>query len=164
MLILSILAILAALLFWAYVSLTFNYAAQAMAPIEADLAQVGAVKKCSSGDAGRGPSNLEPRHTSRYEIAKDKVATEAAILKVAENNGFNLKHSDSPYESIEWYADRTTKDSPFSALKSGKVELVVSLYSNTKEKPLACFDGSYLPADATQTAFTITLGLPAYKN
>jgi hypothetical protein len=140
-----------------------NYAEEAAKPLEAALIKAGAVKKCSRSAEGRGPDNYEPWYSGYYELGEDKEQATVIIEKITKDNGFTLMHSDSPYESIEWFTDDIGKNSAYPGIEPGKVRLSVNTYNDTNQKPLICLDGTQLKGDSSQTAFSLNLVLPTTK-
>lgn len=152
---------IAGVLIWQ--SIFRNYAKEIAAPLEQSLIANGAVKMCESGDAGRGAENKEPHYTVRLQLNINKDEATKLINKVAKENGFTLEHQDSPYESIEWYGDNKSKDSPYKDLESGKIELSISTYSDTAKNPLNCLNQDSLRGDNTHTAVSLDVNLPNTK-
>ncbi|HET9412036.1 MAG TPA: hypothetical protein VFO38_04255 [Candidatus Saccharimonadales bacterium] len=137
-----------------------NYAEELALPLEKTLIANGAIKKCARGDAGRSPDSSEPWYEARFQLSINKGEAVALINKVAENNGFRLTHSDSPYESIEWFTDQESKPNPYQDLEGGKIRLNINTYNDTQDKPLDCFDGTKLQGDSTKTALSLSISLP----
>jgi hypothetical protein len=148
--------------FYLYNLFFFNPAQETASRIESALIANGAIKKCTSGDAGRGPDNMQPHYSARFQLLVGKEDAKKLIYKIAEENGYSLSHQDSPYDSIEWYKDETT-NSPYAELESGKVSLGLSTYNDTKNDPLTCLDGTVLQGDDSHTALSLSIGLPARK-
>lgn len=167
LLILAICFLAAAVLVWITITLftksTVNYAEEVAKPLEKALAEAGGVKVCSRGDAGRGPDNDQPNYESRFQLAMGKDDAVKLVGRVAEGGGFKLSRSDSPYESIEWYSDKITKENTYRELNDGKVVLNISTYSDTSEQVSSCLDGTLLLGDNTHTAVTLSIVMPPIK-
>ena len=142
---------------------TANYAEEEAKPLEDALVKAGGVKVCSRGDAGRGSDNDRPNYESHFQLAMNKGDAAKLVNRVAEDGGFVLSHSDSPYESIEWYTDKTSKESSYRELDAGKVMLNISTYNDTSKQVSGCLDGTQLVGDDTHTAVTLSVGLPSIK-
>lgn len=137
-----------------------NYAVNEAQPFEKSLAQNGAVRICYNGDPGRGPDNSEPWYNSNWQLNVSKEEAEKIIYKVARDNGFELKHEDSPYESIEWYKSSTTKNVSYPG-RTGTLRVSMSLYNDTKNQALTCGFPKYkkLTGDESHSAITLAVGI-----
>lgn len=148
--------------------LLHNYAQDAAQPLENVLTQNGAVKVCSSGDAGRGPDNARPMYQADFQLNVGKDQATTLVKKAASDNGFTLSPTSSPYSYLDRYSDTSSKKSTYPGFDHGNVELTVSVNSGNGGKPLSCTSDSgktwtTLKVDDTHTAVTIGVSLP-YAN
>jgi hypothetical protein len=157
----AVVAIAAGLLYFFFLH---NYAEDAARPIENALTRNGAVKVCSSGDAGRGPDNTQPHYGAQFQLNVNKNEATQLVTKIAKDNGFNLGQRDSAYEYIDQYSDNTSKKSTYPGFDRRNIELGVTINSDSSAKPLSCsMDGKNwitLKADATHTVVSIVVSLP----
>jgi len=137
-----------------------NYAKETVAPLEASLVKAGSVEKCTTGDSGRGPDNKAPNYTIVFETSLDRTKASELVNQAAVDNGYKLSQANSAYDDIVSYYDHTTKQSPYSALKSGPVLLGVSLYDGGSH--LSCAN-STVTYDKSHTAVKLDLSLPEFK-
>ncbi len=140
-----------------------NYAEEVARPLEKTLVANGAIKACTFGDAGKGPDNKQPWYEARFQLNVGKEDAERIIQKIATEHGFTLKHSDSPYEHIEWYDDKGSKDSVYSDLENGKIKLGFNIYNDTNASAITCYNGPALKGDANHTAVSLSINLPLRK-
>ena len=137
-----------------------NYAEETSRPLKSALVNGGAVEKCSSGDAGKGPDNKAPNYTVIFETSLDRSKASDLVNQVASNNGYKLSIASSSYPEIVTYYDHTAKQSSYSALKSGPILLGVSLYDGGSH--LGCAN-TKITYNKTHTAIKIDVSLPEYK-
>lgn len=135
-----------------------NYAIDAAKPLENALVQNGATKICSQGEAGRGPFNPIPSYDSRYQLNLNKVDAEKLLLRIAKENGFSLEHSSN--DSIENYADSTTKKSNYPGYSDRHITVHFGLYAEGAEGKASCYKKPGFKIDSSHSALIMTVGLP----
>lgn len=132
-----------------------NPAAEVVRSVGGKLVANGAVEQCGSGDAGFGPDNYSPHYGADYLVAKDKDQAVALIQEVATESGFALVHASKSnrghLNSIadayidQWYFD-DSKQSQYLFLKSGRIQLAVSIRASGDRNPC---DQSVIPDGST---------------
>jgi hypothetical protein len=136
-----------------------NYAKETVKPLETGLIDGGAVEKCTSGDAGRGPDNRAPNYTAVFQTSLDRNKASELVKQIASNNGYKLNEADSAYTEIISYYDHA-KQSPYNTLKSGPILLGLSLYDGGSH--LGCAN-TKVDYDKGHTAIKMDVSLPEYK-
>jgi hypothetical protein len=155
-------------LIWGSIALfkgaTANYAEEVAKPLENALIANGAVKKCSLGNAGRGPDNDEPWYTAYFEVARNDSQTEALISTVATDNGYKLTKASAGtkgYLGAVVYIDDTSKLSAYPGYDNGKIALALAL---TNSGPLrSCPESGQIFNDANTTAISLEVRLPVAR-
>jgi hypothetical protein len=128
------------------------------------LDKAGGVKKCAAGDIGRGPDNDRPWYYAVYEMKGGRDEAAAEFISIAKDNGYTLTDNSAGVnvEDDLLYADKTSKQSPYSQLASGNVNLLVDVYGSKTHNG----KNGYLcgvtkndnpPKDKTTIRFTINL-------
>jgi hypothetical protein len=169
----AVAAILAGLIWFFFLH---NYAQDVAKPLEDGLAKAGAIKKCGSGDPGRGPDNTQPHYSVYYELPFNREQAIGTINKVASDNGYNLSHASltnkGPVPVADqyidnWFYDTVGKPSPYKDLEPGKINLFFAVNNDgpIELSHLAC--GTDKPvkvsSDANTTAIRISVDLPPFK-
>jgi hypothetical protein len=140
---------------------TVNYAEEVAEPLEQGLMAAGAVRKCSSGDDGSGSDNVRPWYNVVFETSLPKAWAIKLALKVAGAHGYKPAYEQSPYEYIDWYLDKTSKQTTYSDLQPGKIELGINVYSGGDN--LDCAGATTVTYDAENAAVVLNLLLPQFK-
>jgi hypothetical protein len=151
---------------------TANYAEEVAKPLEEGLARASGVKKCTLGDAGRVSDNTQPWYNVYYELPVGREGAIETINKVASDNGYKLSHASKENRGTvpvadqyldNWFYDTVGKQSPYSDLKSGKIELHFTV-NNDGPMNLACGNGLEsvtINTGANTSAVGIRVGLPS---
>jgi len=140
-----------------------NYAKDTAKPLEKALLQAGAKKVCENATNGRDPDNTEPSYNAYYQFSVGSEEAVHTLQRVTKENGYELRPTPSDDKTVQDFEDRTSKDSTYTDLKPGKVELVASVYSDTTNKQLAYCGGKGFQGDATHTGVVLALRLPSFK-
>lgn len=164
------------LVYWGFLTIAFNgnpfatnRAKEVAKPIEKSLIEAGAVKVCDAGVTGREATNKVPRYSSRFQLNVGKDQAIEIVKKAAADNGYALEFKDRSggvYE-LDYGAQKV---STYTDMLEGNINVNVSLHTNTAEDPLKCSSGSLvvgesgLIGDDSHTAFSLGVGLPAYKD
>jgi hypothetical protein len=160
-------------------SSTTNYAAEVAKPLEQRLVEAGAVKKCSYGDAGRGPSNWEPWYRSYFEVPTPREQAIELLDEISAKEGFNLTHATPENRGHlgavgdihiqNWFFDNTSKKANFPRLEEGFVKLAFSVNNDEayEVSGLSCGSGKEKPvtinAGTERTGVSISIELPDIK-
>lgn len=168
---LTIFFIMLALVTWKVLIPTYfpetlpNYAQEVAKPLEAALTNAGAVKKCSTGDNGRGSDNDEPNYTAIYEIKNGPEDAVQLIYRVAGENGYNLTDQTDRINAgvNKLYIDESKKN-PYAQLGDGNIKVGFDIYKD-KTYSGGQFCGIEDRADLTLdiTTVRISTSLPAFK-
>ncbi len=142
-----------------------SYAEDAAKPIEAALIKAGAVKVCTSGDPGRGPDNLSPNYTARFQFSVGRDEAIAILKKAANEHGFtNLVETRNESGTIDAFSDRTSQKSTYKGFDTGNINVGLDAYSNTRKDGLGCaMENISLVGDATHTAVSLSVSLPSSR-
>ncbi len=146
---------------WLYNKSTVNYAEDVARPLEQSLIKTGAIKKCIQADTGRGSDNLNPWYNVVFETDLSKEKAFERVTNLAKEEGYSIAYTRSPNEYIDNYSDETTKNSPYSDLQSGEIQLGVNFYSGGNN--LGCSGGVAVKYDANHTAIVLNVSLPEFK-
>lgn len=163
--------LVAVVLFIGYqISLLFHsYARDVAIPVEQALVQVGAVKKCSREDAGRGPDSRIPWYYAIYEVPGNMEQATEKIHAAFERAGLRLSDGPNPPNTQDnrFFSDLTSKRSPFGDLRDGNVQYLVSVYPrlafNTEEGSLSCATASLDSPLEGRMTLILTINLPEFK-
>jgi len=136
-----------------------NDAQDAIEPFEKVLIDGGAVRKCGSGDPGRGPDNYRPHYQMLYELATTKENAVRLIEKSASQNGYSLTHESSSSPYVDWYSGAPEKKPKHPS--STDIQLGFTVYSNG-EHAMSC-DGERIRIDSTHTAISLDVSLSSSK-
>lgn len=147
---------------------TQNYAKEIASPLEKSLAAVNAVKKCSTGDAGRGSDNNKPWYYAVYEVPGGMQGATDLVGKAAKQAGYTLKDGPEPVnpEDNKFYSDRTSKQNPYSQLQNGPIELSVDVYrskTHNGEQGYLCGVTKNDNPPKNKTTILFTVDLPVFK-
>jgi hypothetical protein len=114
-----------------------NLAQETAKPIEKGLKDAGAVKVSGGGDGGYGLGNDTPGYSATLTVPLTETETIELVRRISSENGFNLnratREDKGPLVSIadeyidNMYYDFESRESNFSDLQSGKIELKVSI-------------------------------------
>lgn len=137
-----------------------NYAEDVARPIEQQLVESGAVKKCSTGDSGRGPDNQNPWYNAVFETGQSKDQAIAQVTELAKSHGFNLAQDTSPYDYITRLSGSIDQKGEFTDLQDGHKQLKFSIYSGGENLSCSGTELHYGPGNA---AIVMTLSLPDFK-
>jgi len=140
---------------------TANYAEEVARPLDKALVKAGGTKQSSGGDNGRTSDNRNPYYDSIFEMPIDRPAALTLINQVARDNSYSLVHA-SPTNRGQlgavadiyidnWYFDNTSKNSSYSELEDGPVELAMKLGDEDK------------PDRPGHTTIRLSIYLPAFK-
>lgn len=140
-----------------------NYAKDVARPIETALIKSGANKVCENATDGRTASSAEPIYNAYYQFSMPDKEVTQILQRIAKDNGHKLQSVPSDDKSVQNFEDRTSKNSTYTDLNPGKVEIVATLYSDTSDKHLAYCGGKGLVGDATHTILSLSVGLPSFK-
>ncbi|HSX01289.1 MAG TPA: hypothetical protein VLF67_03525 [Candidatus Saccharimonas sp.] len=145
-----------------------NFAKEAAGPLEKSLAAVSAVKKCDMGDTGRGTDNKSPWYYAVYEVPGGMQEATSSVRSAAKQAGYNLKDGPEPVnpEDNKYYSDSASKQSPYSQLKDGKVDLSVDVYgskTHNGEQGYLCGVTKNADPPKDKTTIRFTISLPEYR-
>lgn len=146
-----------------------NYAEDIAKPLEEALAKAGANRVCTGGDDGKGWDNDVPYYGATYTLKSDKESVIKLADQIAQDQGFKLQHASptnrGPLSSIadiyieRWYFDTTSKESPYTDLEKGTIQLTSSVAGPGEKN--TCNQDEVLPADTTMVGFGVSL--PEFK-
>lgn len=148
--------------------ITNNHAEEIAATLDRTLTSKGGAKKCSTGDDGHGSDNLRPWYNAYYELPLSKEQATAVVKKAAEENGYYLAQASAEHRSPilpadvylnNWYFDDTSKQSTYSDLEDGPIQLGVGVNAHGSDK--AC--KTPLTIDGSHTVVTVHVSLPDVK-
>jgi hypothetical protein len=155
---------------------TLNYAEEVAKPLETGLVETGGIKKCGTGDAGRGSDNRSPWYDVYYELPQGREKAIATINKIAEDNGYKLSHASlqnrGPVSVPDifvgnWFYDTVGKPSPYQDLGAGKINLSFTINNDgpIELSDLSCKTDTpvVVNSDADTSAVSIRVGLPEFK-
>lgn len=135
---------------YAFFASSNNQAKAVASPIEEPLVSSGAVKKCETGDSGRGISNREPWYRVYFATTKNNSDVKALIYEIAAKAGYDLRETQG--------ARNYLGDTTYHAIKDGN-ELTIAL---TNSGPLnACKDAAFSNHD--RTVISLEMVLPALQ-
>jgi hypothetical protein len=144
-----------------------NYAQEVAKPLEAGLANAGAVKKCSRGDNGRGSDNDMPNYFTVYELPGNQDKAINSILTVAKDNGFKLVDGQLPPDPQDnrFFTDSVKKVSPYPDLLAGNISLDFEVFGSSSYDPAYQFCGVTKrdKPSSESTTIRMTVNLPAFK-
>ena len=155
---------------------TANYAEEVAKPLEEGLVKAGGVKKCGSGDAGRGSDNVQPHYGVTYELPLSREQAIATINKVSSENGYSLSHASVTNRGSvpvadqyldNWFYDTAGRMSPYKDLQPGKIDLffVVNNDGPIELSEISCKTDKPVKvnSDANTSAVNIQVDLPAFR-
>lgn len=147
-----------------------DYAKQTAQPLEQALIAKGAVKKCETGDSGRGLDNKEPWYDATFELKSNKEDALKLIEQVAKDNGYTLTQATpenrEPLGAVAdqylgaWQFDITSKQSPYSDLEPGQIHLAMSV--NASGSDGTCGENS-ARIDDTHSSIVLSVELPLFR-
>ncbi|SRR6266550_3176717 len=151
-----------------------NYALDIAKPFDKTLLAQGATKKCErTGNGFSGIDDKHPGYGAYYETSLTRDESITFINKIADNNGFKLKHAvsgDLPIPDMyidNYYYDHSSKINQFSRLKNGTTELDVELINSggLELSNLGCGTKGVVKVynDASHTAIRLNIKLPEVR-
>lgn len=162
---LVIVAVIVGIIGFIYFWFTYNYAQDALGPIEAAMAKEGATKVCARGDNGHGPDNQKPWADAIYQVPGSHQQATETVRRAASAAGFSLVVDYPPInrEDNSFYIDKTSKKSNYLGLGSGNVELLVEVYgSSVPADGNQCGVQSSANAPKDKTAVEVQINLPSF--
>lgn len=154
---------------------TANYASEVAKPLEEGLKSVGGIRKCALSASGRvelDGSNTTPWYQVYYELKLPRDRAKEEVIKIAANNGYELRQATLEERGPvpvadayinDWLYDVANKASSYSELESGKI----SLFAQVMNVPgtYTCDNGeaAIITAGAETSTIRWDVKLPSFR-